>query len=82
MPFHIDLEREGFDVPHVGYFFYVELLGDKEPHAVLKSELHEVRWFMKKDLSKVATFDQVRALAAYAIDHYPNRFMTKSGDLI
>src|SRR5680860_642662 len=28
MPFHIDLEREGFDVPHLGYFFYVRLLGE------------------------------------------------------
>jgi 8-oxo-dGTP pyrophosphatase MutT (NUDIX family) len=71
MPFHIDLEREGFDVPHVGYFFYVKLQGSSDI-SIQTEELHDAGWFGKEDLPGLATFDQVRALAAYAIDHYPD----------
>ena len=71
MPFHIDLEREGFDVPHIGYFFYVKVPENQEFLSVLKKELHDVKWFTKTELSSLPTFDQVRAVAAYAIDHYP-----------
>ncbi len=73
MPFHIDLEREGFDVPRIGYFFYVKLVGDDKILNVLKSELHEVRWFGKHEIANVTTFDQVKALALYAIEHYPHK---------
>jgi len=71
MPFHIDLEREGFDVPHLGYFFYVRLLGDDQNVKVLETELYEFGWFSKEDLVALPTFEQVRALAEHAIDHYP-----------
>jgi len=71
MPFHIDLEREGFDVPHLGYFFYVRLLGDDQNIKVLEAELHGFGWFSKEDLPALPTFEQVRALAEHAIDHYP-----------
>lgn len=71
MPFHIDLEREGFTVPHMGYFFYVKLRKADQEIIVQKEELYDAKWFAKEDLPGLATFDQVRALAAYAIDHYP-----------
>jgi 8-oxo-dGTP pyrophosphatase MutT (NUDIX family) len=71
MPFHIDLEREGFDVPHIGYFFYVKLKNNDQTINILKNEIHNVGWFSKSDLSGLNTFDQVRALAEYAINHYP-----------
>jgi len=71
MPFHIDLEREGFDVPHLGYFFYVKLKNPNQSVKLLKDELHNVKWFSKEELPTLQTFDQVRALANYAIDHYP-----------
>lgn len=71
MPFHIDLEREGFDVPHIGYFFYIKLVGNSEDISLSKRELHEARWYGKEELSNLTTFDQVRALAEYAIDNYP-----------
>lgn len=72
MPFHIDLEREGFAIPHIGYFFYVKLRKADQEIIVQKEELHGAGWFSKEDLSGLKTFDQVRALAKYAIDHYPN----------
>lgn len=71
MPFHIDLETEGFDVPHIGYFFYIKAPTDFSTLNVLFAEILDAQWFGKEDLSSVATFDQVRALSTYAIDHYP-----------
>ena len=71
MPFHIDLEREGFEVPHLGYFFYLKLKDANQAVRILKDELHDAKWFSKEDLLNLQTFDQVRALASYAIDHYP-----------
>ena len=71
MPFYIDLEREGFDVPHIGYFFYVRLKNANQVISILKSELHSVEWFSKEDLPALSTFAQVRAVAEYAISHYP-----------
>ncbi len=71
MPFHINLEREGFDVPHIGYFFYVRLEDSDQIITVLESELHDAKWFSKEELSTIQTFDQVRALAEYAINHFP-----------
>lgn len=71
MPFHIDLEREDFDVPHIGYFFYVTLQKADQKTKIQERELHNIGWFSKEDLPGLQTFDQVRALATYAIDHYP-----------
>ena len=71
MPFHIDLEREGFDVPHLGFFFYVTLKNANQVINVLKNELHDARWFSKKELATLPTFEQVRALAMYTFSHYP-----------
>lgn len=71
MPFHIDLEREGFNVPHIGYFFYVKLLDENQIIKIQESELHNAKWFSIEDLATLSTFDQVRALSKYAIDHFP-----------
>ena len=73
MPFHIDLEKEGFDVPHLGYFFYVKLLDENHIISIQESEIHNAKWFSKEDLAYLSTFDQVRALAKYAIDHFPKK---------
>lgn len=72
MPFHIDLEREGFDVPRIGYFFYVRLNNPDQPTKIKGMELKDMKWFAKGDLHQIPTFDQVRALASYAIEHYPS----------
>ncbi|MFA5270404.1 MAG: NUDIX hydrolase [Patescibacteria group bacterium] len=71
MPFHIDLEREGFSVPHIGHFFYVKLAMPDQDIKIELEEIHNAGWFSKEDLKDLLTFDQVRALAAFAIDHYP-----------
>ena len=71
MPFHIDLEREGFDSPRLAYFFYVQLLEADQIINILESELHDVGWFSEEDLHSLSTFDQVRALARHAIKNYP-----------
>ena len=72
MPFHIDLEREDFKESHVGFFFFVQLQNPDQAMKVLKDELHDAQWFSKEDLSELKTFEQVRALAEYAIDNHPN----------
>ena len=72
MPFHIDLEREDFDVPHIGYFFFVSAVVNDKEINLQKSELFNAGWFSKDDLKNLKTFDQVRALATYAIDYYPD----------
>ena len=71
LPFHIDLEHEGFDIPHIGYFFYIKLKDPAQTAKILENELHNMGWFGKEDLATLPTFDQVRVLASYAIDHYP-----------
>jgi hypothetical protein len=37
-----------------------------------EDELLGIDWFDKEDLKTIKTFDQVRALANFAIDNYPN----------
>lgn len=71
MPFYMDLEREGFDVPHIGHFYYVKEVGEPGDIKHQEDELHGFDWFSKDDLQSLKTFDQVRAVAAYAIDNYP-----------
>jgi 8-oxo-dGTP pyrophosphatase MutT (NUDIX family) len=71
LPFHMDLEREGFDVPHIGHFFYVKLARDGQEMNHQVEELHGIQWFIKVDLVDLKTFDQVRAVARFAIDNYP-----------
>ncbi len=71
MPFHIDLEREGFDTPRIGFFFYVKLKDPNQTITVLKDELHDAKWFSKEEIVVLSTFDQVRALSTHAINNYP-----------
>jgi len=71
MPFHIDLEREGFSVPHIGHFFYVRLVAQGQEITLELTEVYNARWFAREDLAALSTFDQVRALSTFAIEHYP-----------
>lgn len=81
LPFHMDLEREGFDVPHIGHFFFVKVRDHAQEIDVLKEELHNASWFSKEDLAGLKTFDQVRALARYAIEHYRDPSLLPEGAL-
>ncbi len=71
MPFYIDLEREGFQVPHLGFYFYVKLLDENQVINIQESELYDAKWFSKEDLPTLPTFDQVRVLSEYVINNYP-----------
>lgn len=71
LPFHMDVEVEGFDSPRIGYFYYVRPTGNVDSLRHQESELLGIDWFDKNDLQSIKTFEQVRALAAFAIDNYP-----------
>lgn len=71
VPFYMDLETADFDEPRVGFFYFVEL---RDPNQIMQhqeKELHNAEWFAKEDLTDLKTFDQVRALALFALDNYP-----------
>ncbi len=71
LPFHIDLEREGFSVPHIGFFFYVKIKNDLDDLKLKENEVLATNWFSKESIPNLKTFDQVKALALFAIDNYP-----------
>jgi len=71
MPFHMDVETEGFDVPHLGTFFYVKRVNPEQAMKHQADELHNFGWFGLEDLENLKTFEQVRALAKFAINNYP-----------
>jgi len=73
LPFHMDLEVEGFDVPHIGHFYYVKDTGERAEATHQELELLGIDWFSKEDLETLKTFEQVRALASHAIDNYPEK---------
>ena len=71
LPFHMDIEVEGFDSPRIGHFFYVKPVNGIEAMKHQETELFGIDWFGKDDLPSLQTFDQVRSVAAFAIDNYP-----------
>ncbi|MFB8763932.1 NUDIX hydrolase [Nocardiopsis alba] len=75
VPFYSDVEREGFAVPAITQFFYMQRAagtGDSRVQAQL-SEVHDAAWFSIEELDTLRTFEQVRSLARYALLHYPSR---------
>ncbi|MFF2299784.1 NUDIX hydrolase [Arthrobacter sp. NPDC058127] len=70
-PFYVDLEREGFEFPAIVQFFYVRrIAGDREEIRPQLDEVYDAAWFTLKDLAELKTFDQVRRVAAYALQSY------------
>jgi len=73
VPFHVDVEREGFRIPALVQFYFVRRLA-RQDDAVLQPDLDEVgevRWFTLAELDDLPTFEQVRSLAGWAIRNYP-----------
>lgn len=70
-PFYMDVEREGFAVPHIGHYYYVKEVGKVVEPRHQESESYGLAWYGKEDFQDLKTFDQVRAVARFAIDHYP-----------
>lgn len=71
MPFHIDLEREGFNAPRIGFFFFVKTLDNLRNIRHQTAELHSIGWFSESEIDSLKTFDQVKALAKFVLKHYP-----------
>jgi len=71
VPFYMDLEREGFDVPHIGHFYFVKVVGNNFEVKHQETEAHEIKWFTIDEIDNLETFDQVKALAKFAIKNYP-----------
>jgi 8-oxo-dGTP diphosphatase len=73
VPFHVDVEREGFRIPALVQFYFVRRLPgqDAVPLQADLEEVHEVRWFTLDELDDLPTFEQVRSLARWAIRNYP-----------
>lgn len=70
-PFYADVEHEGFCVPTIVQFYWMARKSGSFQAQV--EEIDDMRWFSKDELAEVDTFEQVRTLATYAIDHHPNR---------
>ena len=70
-PFYMDFEREGFAAPHIGHYYYVKEVGEATTPTHQVEEAYGIDWYGKDELQSLKTFDQVRAVAAYAIDNYP-----------
>lgn len=71
LPFYTDIMLEGFAIPTIGQYFYVERVGDEELR-MQADELDDIRWFSVDQLNDIETFDQVRSLARYALANHPH----------
>jgi 8-oxo-dGTP diphosphatase len=71
MPFHMGLYKEDFDVPHIGYFFFVALENTSGGLAHEASEHFDAQWYSLEDINSLATYQQVKNEARYVFEHYP-----------
>ncbi|KUF15511.1 hypothetical protein AT728_26005 [Streptomyces silvensis] len=73
VPFYVDIEREGFAIPALVQFFYVQRQPGAREQSVRAQleEVHGAAWFGPEDLDALKTFDQVRSLARFALSNYP-----------
>jgi 8-oxo-dGTP pyrophosphatase MutT (NUDIX family) len=74
VPFYVDLEREGFRVPAVAQYYFVQRqdgTAGQELHAQ-PEEVFDAAWFTLADLDGLPTFEQVRSLARFALRNYPD----------
>lgn len=74
VPFYVDLEREGFRVPAVAQYYFVQRQDGttgQEPCAQ-PEEVFDAAWFTLNDLDGLPTFGQVRSLARFALRNYPD----------
>jgi 8-oxo-dGTP diphosphatase len=72
VPFYVDLEREGFKFPSITQFFYVRRKDLTQEITAQLSEVHEVRWFDSNEIESMKTFEQVRVLCRFALEHHPD----------
>jgi len=74
VPFFVDLEHHFEPNPGIVQFFWVRRTKnsrDKE-HSAQAKELHGVDWFSAEQIERLNTFDQVKKLAKYSLQHHPD----------
>lgn len=69
-PFYMDVEHDSENF-YVGHYYYVRQLPESKQLQYQESESKGIGWFSKEEIEKLKTFEQVRALAKFAIDNYP-----------
>ena len=74
VPFYVDLEREGFRVPAVAQYYFVQRQNGTAGQELRAQpeELFDAAWFTLNDLDGLRTFEQVRSLARFALRNYPD----------
>ena len=74
VPFYVDLEREGFRVPAVAQYYFVQRLDGAAGQELRaqQEEVYDAAWFTLTDLDDLPTFEQVRSLARFVLSNYPD----------
>ena len=74
VPFYIDVEHDFKPNPAIVQFFWVRRREESRDqlHSAQLKEVRDVDWFDAEQLKTLPTFEQVRRLATYAIDHHPD----------
>jgi len=74
VPFFVDLEHHFEPNPGIVQFFWVRRKRESngKDHVAQAEELHGIGWFDAEEVNKLETFEQVKALAAYALAHHPD----------
>lgn len=68
LPFNMALMTEDFDVPHVGYFYFVHTENFEHSSS---SEHFDIGWFGVNDLENLDTYEQIKKESKYVIENYP-----------
>jgi 8-oxo-dGTP pyrophosphatase MutT (NUDIX family) len=74
VPFYIDVEYDFKPRPAIVQFFWArrsQVSKGKELVAQ-QEEVHGAQWFDRDEIATIPTFDQVRSLALFAIQHHPD----------
>lgn len=71
IPFHMGLYREDFDVPHIGYFYFVKALDLNYKIEHQKEEHFGVQWFSPYEVQNLSTYQQVKNECNYVFENYP-----------
>ncbi|MGH3621216.1 MAG: NUDIX domain-containing protein [Sciscionella sp.] len=71
-PFYCDLLTEGFARPVAVQYYWGRLAGENQKLRHQVSEVDGAAWITLDELAALPTFDQVRSLAAFALQHHPD----------
>lgn len=73
VPFYVDIEYEFKPRPAIDQFYWARIKSDNSDDIKIQSdEIYDVGWFNEKQLSTLPTFEQVRKLATYSLNHHPD----------